>query len=74
MNFLRVEVARPCVRKEKRCCSREEMLNPSVAVEELESARESISKLVVSRHQELVGLKRTSYGRQLRVVGGVKDA
>ena len=50
------------------------MLNPSVAVEELESARESISKLVVSRHQELVGLKRTSYGRQLRVVGGVKDA
>ena len=50
------------------------MLNPSVAVEELESARESISKLVVSRHQEHVGLKRKSYGRQLRVVGGVKDA
>ena len=39
MYDLRVEGARPCVRKEKHCCSREEMLNPSVAEEELESAR-----------------------------------
>jgi len=46
MNVLRAEVydllvegARPCVRKEKHCCSREERLNPSVAVEELVSAR-----------------------------------
>ena len=39
MYELRVEGARPCERKEKRCCSREARLNPSGAVEELESAR-----------------------------------
>ena len=39
MYELRVEGARPCVRKEKHCCSREARLNRSGAKEELESAR-----------------------------------
>ena len=39
MYDLQVEGARPCVRKEKHCCSREAMLNPSVAEEVLESVR-----------------------------------
>ena len=39
MYDLRVEGARPCVRKEKHCCSREERLNPPEAVEDSESVR-----------------------------------
>ena len=39
MYDLRVEGARPCVKKEKHCCSGEKMLNLLVADEELESAR-----------------------------------
>ena len=93
MNFLwaevydlRVEGARPCVKKEKHCCSGEKILNLLVADEELESARaehlgpadgipanenEREHQQVGCWHQEHVGLKKRSYGGQQRAEGGV---